>query len=70
MRLPLARRGDPVQALDKLFRSGTIALTTLKAISLDSAEPDAVTSRAAEAVVKVLVAVAPRRLCASHRSRA
>ena len=45
----LARRGDPVAALDKMFRTGKVVLTDITDVRCEPYLPYALTTRAAEA---------------------
>lgn len=74
-RVFLARKDDPVRALDNLFGGGTITPTTLESISCNPTVPDAVTSRGAQAVAEILASVLLRpppaiRVSPARKSRA
>lgn len=49
----LTRRGDPVQALDKLLGKSKIAPTDIASMAVRPADAEALTVRAAESVSKI-----------------
>jgi hypothetical protein len=59
-RIPLARKDDPVRALDKLCRSGKISLTDISGVFCEPYDPNAITTRAAEASAEILSLIVRR----------
>jgi len=58
--VPVERRGDPVETLDKFLTAHRIALTDSETLQCKVSDPAAITAKACEAVVSVLLAIRQR----------